>query len=289
VNAIRQTLRGGGRVHGYADGGTIDLSPSEYVRQGFGDTRDAVASGEFDPQGLNAPGETTLADPPQMAALPLPRPRPEMAPAGPLPPIMTAGMGQDPEALPGDAMAYTKPKPSPYAMPSNPPPPMPGSPTPMGESPGAKESQLGRFNPFNLSDDARLGLMSAGLGMMASKSPFALTQIGEGGQAGVKTYSDQMKQRQTVESEARKLAQQASQFAQNLGLHRDQLKETTRQHDLMADRENNKFIGTNDEGFPSILDTPVGCTETVGKVKLQGKAYSNRLRARHRMLNGSQS
>lgn len=46
----------------------------------------------------------------------------------------------------------------------------------------------------NLSPDARMALMSAGFGMMASKSPNFLTAVGEGGQQGVKTYQDRLQQ-----------------------------------------------------------------------------------------------
>ncbi|TIS38962.1 MAG: hypothetical protein E5Y35_13160, partial [Mesorhizobium sp.] len=46
----------------------------------------------------------------------------------------------------------------------------------------------------NLSPDARMALMSAGFGMMASKSPNFLTAVGEGGQQGVKTYQERQQQ-----------------------------------------------------------------------------------------------
>lgn len=46
---------------------------------------------------------------------------------------------------------------------------------------------------LGLSDDMRYALLAAGLGMMASKSPFALAGIGEGGLAGLQAYMDRQK------------------------------------------------------------------------------------------------
>lgn len=286
VNAIRQTLRGGGRVFsderrmhgtgGYADGGNVfgdrfnaamDLTPNDYVDRGFTDTKDAIDAGAMDPQGANAPGPQAFMTPQASPAVPMPMPRPANAPGAPspyaLPPIMTAGAEPD---LPDDAMAFNGPKPSPYAMPPQAAPMPPPAAEPTSES----KSRFGGWNPMNLSDEARSGLMAAGLGMMASKSPFALTQIGEGGLQGVKQFTNEREQKRKIESEAKRLAQSASQFAQNLGLHRDQLAETKRYHSGVLDRENNKLIGTNDEGFPVYVNTRTG-EETVGKTKLTGK------------------
>lgn len=51
----------------------------------------------------------------------------------------------------------------------------------------AKAKEAGDMNLY-------LALMQAGLGMMASKSPYALSGIGEGGQAGISTYAALQKQ-----------------------------------------------------------------------------------------------
>jgi hypothetical protein len=222
----------------YADGGIV--SPNDYVRQGFGDTQDAMDSGAFDPQGANALGPMAFQPP----SVPLPRPRPDDAPDQlPAEAQLTAGNAQSPMAMsggqpvigpdggimpPGAAGA------SPYAMPGPNGMPAPVNDSPSGSAPEVKTG-MGGWNPLNLSDDARMGLLAAGLGVAASKSPFSLSAIGEGGLQGVKTYADQKKQREKAESEARKLAQQASQFAQNLGLHKDTLAETVR-HNTESER-----------------------------------------------------
>lgn len=276
VHAIRQTLRRGGAVHGYADGGDVgfgdrfnasfDLSPSEYVSRGFDETRDAISSGTFDPQGMNMPGPMAFADPSQMP-VPMPRARPPEAPPGPmvntagLPPIMT----QD-DALPPDAMAYSRPKTSPYAAPPVAPAATPMATTPLSARP---ESSMGGWNPLGLSDDARSGLMAAGLGIAASKSPFALSAIGEGGLTGVKTYSDQKTQRAKVESEARRLAQQASQFAQTLGQGDRRIAESERHNkaaeeraERALDRGKYTYLGPSADGTKSVFINQVtGGTE----------------------------
>ena len=58
----------------------------------------------------------------------------------------------------------------------------------------AKAKESGDMNTY-------LALMQAGLGMMASKSPYALTGIGEGGQAGVSTYAALRKQQADEEKD----------------------------------------------------------------------------------------
>lgn len=52
--------------------------------------------------------------------------------------------------------------------------------------PSFAEKMFNKGEPF--SEQARAGLMAAGLGMLASRSPFPLVGIGEGGIAGLNTY-----------------------------------------------------------------------------------------------------
>lgn len=98
---------------------------------------------------------------------------------------------------------------------------------------GKEDNGLFGFNPLKLSPDARTSLMAAGLGMMASRSPFALSAIGEGGLKGVEAFAqakkataDQANAKQRVDLEAKRLAQSASQFATTSG-------ETRRYHDIL--------------------------------------------------------
>lgn len=72
-------------------------------------------------------------------------------------------------------------------------------------------SSLQAGKGLNLSDDMRYGLLSAGLGMMSSKSPFALSGIGEGGLAGLQAYMDRQKMlRENAEAASNIGAQQLS-------------------------------------------------------------------------------
>lgn len=86
---------------------------------------------------------------------------------------------------------------------------------------------------FGLSSNANMALIAAGLGMAASRSPFALSAIGEGGLQGVNTYNqltkqdqDQTNKKQEIDLRAKQLAQTASQFATTTG-------ETKRYHDIL--------------------------------------------------------
>jgi hypothetical protein len=86
-------------------------------------------------------------------------------------------------------------------------------------------------------------LMSAGFGMMASRSPFAGVAVGEGGLQGMSTYThanefeqgQKMKQSQ-IDLEVKKLAQHADQaqatLAESTRQHTGTLDESKRQHDI---------------------------------------------------------
>lgn len=297
VHAIRQTLRGGGPVHGYADGGSIrsesteheiarrdadraarpmsimgrmvwpeeahirDYARSPYMRKmeaagGYAAGGDVTQFDDaFSPFAVppdNTPQNRALAlsmgDKYQPegsielnAGAPMPRPRPFEAPGVPvgsipspddggLPPQITGAPG-----MPAQAMAHNGVPQSPYA-----PPPTDvssSSPAPSGASAAPPAPTKGLFgNPFGLSDETRTALLSAGLGTLASRSPFALSALGEGGLQGIKSYTEQKASKQKIDSEARKLAQQAEQFAQNLGLHREQLDVSERRADLAEKR-----------------------------------------------------
>lgn len=60
-----------------------------------------------------------------------------------------------------------------------------------------------------LSKNAQTGLMAAGLGMMASRSPFLGNMVGEGGIAGLGTYSRAEERDRQIAAEARQLSMEA--------------------------------------------------------------------------------
>lgn len=211
--------------NGYADGGDVSFGDR------FDAADEAIADGTFDPVGMNYYTPYSLRPPTPATDVPLPRPRPASAPIT-LPPQMTGiGAGASPMALPDSAMAYDGAPPSgglrapPALMPPSEQPPIRtgGLPPFMPQEAPSRGS-----GPFNLSEDARMGLIAAGLGMMASKAPNALGAIGEGGLQGIKTYTEAKNSRQRNELDARRLMQQAEHFSQNLA-------ETTRYHDIASE------------------------------------------------------
>jgi hypothetical protein len=87
--------------------------------------------------------------------------------------------------------------------------------------------------------DLSLPLISAGLGMMASRSPYLGVAIGEGGLGGVSTYVGQEKERRAAEHQkateglaAAKMAESAQQHADTLAQKSEAMAELKRQHDV---------------------------------------------------------
>lgn len=117
---------------------------------------------------------------------------------------------------------------------------------------------------FNLSDEARQGLLTAGLGIMASKSPFLGQAVGEGGLAGVGVYREAMKLKEAAERARQSLAETSRHHRASEEVARDRL-----------DQENWQYIGTNEGGLPIYMDRRSG-EERVGKTKTVGRPGSGR-------------
>ena len=62
--------------------------------------------------------------------------------------------------------------------------------------PSLAEKVFNKGQPF--SDEARSGILAAGLGMLASRSPFPLVAVGEGGLSGLNTYYNALKNKMDV-------------------------------------------------------------------------------------------
>jgi hypothetical protein len=69
-----------------------------------------------------------------------------------------------------------------------------------------------------LSPNAQTGLLTAGLGMMASRSPFLGNVVGEGGLAGLGAYGAAEQNDQKIAAEAEKLSREARKDAAKFGL-----------------------------------------------------------------------
>lgn len=257
-------MRHGGFVRGYDDGGEVDAT--------LGAPFDTFGSrfGSFVPGSL--PQQDSMrdayiarngADPawyrdeaPEAANVPLPRARPD---AGVLPP----------NAMQTQARGVAAPV--------------------AGVAPRASDER--RFGLGVLPNDLRMPLMAAGLGMLASRSPNIGNAIGEGGLAGLNTYAQQkqqayereqkaqqfQQQSRRLDLDARRLDQVAEQSRKHLELQTKTLASTEAYRTGMLERENNQYIGNNEEGFPVYVDKRSG-KETVGTTKLQGKAPAGYVR-----------
>lgn len=95
-------------------------------------------------------------------------------------------------------------------------------------------------------DSLRMPLITAGLGMMASKSPFPMQAVGEGGLMGVQTYmtqeqqarANELKKRQ-IELQSQRLAEAAERARETLDLKRNQ------QADLKDYRDRSLIVRQN--------------------------------------------
>jgi hypothetical protein len=79
-----------------------------------------------------------------------------------------------------------------------------------------------------ISPNAQSGLLAAGLGMLASRSPFLGNAIGEGGLGGLAAYSAAQEHDEKVAAEAQKLAVAAQQHAEEMKQKQETITETGR-------------------------------------------------------------
>ncbi len=199
---------------GYAMGGEPELSPIDRINMGFGEADAAIAEGVMDPVGANQ-GTPTLG---YSGTIPLPRPRPSEADVEILDAQGPAGIAA-PAYAPVDAPAYA-------------------APAGIGVAPSAtaQPTMNDRFQSI------APALISAGFGMMASRSPFLGTAIGEGGLAGLQTYQQGKAterdeahrdrqhglQARGLDMQVKRLDQSAKEAAARLDLQTQQQAETAR-------------------------------------------------------------
>lgn len=233
VQELRKSLR-----RGYADGGEIE-QPATFADR-FGAARDAYDSGIFDAQRM--PRESFDGVP--VTSIPLPQPRPiaaipvsatameprSQSPYGLPPQLQNLPGGTEQIRLPDNVMAFDATPQSPFAVSAAQPAP----------SAPATQGSKGLFGLFNgLTDDQRMALRAAGLGMMASRAPNAFGQIGEGGLKGLAAYTEAQKTaaerkqtQQRIDLQAAQLARQAEQFAKTHGLNVEKFEDAKRQRDM---------------------------------------------------------
>jgi hypothetical protein len=222
----------GGKVQGFADSGAVrapddSLNPRNWI----GWQADDGTGGTFAPMDPNrapsiqkGPNEMAPVDDAEMPA------NPKVGGfGGPnrnnitnLPPIITDGDGNG--RLPPQTLRYA----------------------PEDDSGGAEPQSGFGASAAPAGDRSSLShaLMAAGLGMMASKSPFLSNAIGEGGLSGLNAYTQAQQRKventnkattqrlsqQRLDQEARRLDQAAKQAQRHLDLQERQFGESTKQH-----------------------------------------------------------
>ena len=167
----------------------------------------AIASGDFDPVGANS---TDFAGTPGMQAsnrgvVPMPGVRPDAAGA----PVVAADDEED--AAPVGVAGRAGAAPPGRVMAFGPD----GAPNSYGNLPDAITrpggEERGGFGLLPISPNASHGLLTAGLGMLASRSPFLGNAVGEGGLAGVSAYGKAEENDRKVAAEAAALSREQRQ------------------------------------------------------------------------------
>lgn len=270
-----------GGVVGYADGGSPTYDPSDddrslgydLLRQGMG-----VKAPDSIPGGEPAPKEKPVVFGPDGKMLGNQTSEQGVEPSSNVlddPVITDTPPSKSRSVAPTTAMAYSgqPPKSSDDSLPPE---------VALGYSKGVAPANIRAANETdstqydrrnapsgpNFGSDSKLwpALMSAGLGMMASRSPFLGVAIGEGGQAGMAQYGAQTK-----------AEQEAKEHAQKLQLEREQLErpysEMTMAQKAADKRANSEqlnsqanqavIIGPN--GKPMVNPTYVAAKEAVEK------------------------
>lgn len=240
-----------GGVAGYAEGGAPDdVFGDENRRLGYEmlRRREGIQAPDVIPGGEPAPsrGVAPVWNPdepyrmPDQAAVdawrsgnPVPSlGTPPVAAAGDdegLPPEVTKGVSRPPVAPEDDgetAMAYA-PTPSAGVAPA-------------AQPPAPQEEPRGGLGLLPISPNASSGLLAAGLGMLASRSPFLGNAVGEGGLAGLSAYGAANEHDRKVAEEAAKLSREAKQHAEEMALKTATQKETGRHNRATEENASDK-------------------------------------------------
>lgn len=223
----------GGAVAGFAFGGSPDPQdmpdemggPPLTFEDRMAPAKEAIANGTWDPQGENY---TNL----ERAPAPAPTVAQEAQDGAPVNNDMAADDGG---AASSSALGFA---------------PETGAGGPSG---GVPSSQAGFSNPYQpapspredervglflkMSPAAQAGLLAAGFGMMASRSPNLGNAIGEGGIAGMGAYSGVKEAEAKKAMTAQELARDAAKYANDLKFKTDQQAETGRHNKAIEAKE----------------------------------------------------
>lgn len=276
--------RGGGiNVPRFANGGAPDVSdsssPNWYVTRGFQDIT-GLDPGEDHPDnsdlaagigtrfqnpvmGVNVP--TPMARPAGLGAV-APAVAPTDETAAPYPPARVPARIDDQGSTQDDALAYDTPRGAASrnalsGIGGNPPAiplaaPTDGSGRDTGGFGGLLSGLVSGIGNANLSQYS-VPLISAGLSMMASRSPYLAEAIGEGGLQGLQTYGAQKKTEHDQALEQRKLDTELARMKEAADHAQAQLKETSR-HNLATENKlpENYEMDPDGNGYHFIKGSP---------------------------------
>lgn len=171
-----------------------------------------------------------------------------------------------------------------------------------GAPPQQQAQQSGLFGKgllgADVSDDAKMALLSAGLGILGGSSPFAGTNIGQGALQGVKTYGD-LKNQHIKEQQAQalnsyraqqlalqnqRLDQQAAYQRQMLGLNRQKVEQGKFAPNPATGQLFNTVTGEPKGGQQSEDDVPLEEGITEKNKNLTGKPFLDTLPPARRAL-----
>lgn len=174
----------------------------------------------------NVPVDATMPD-----SAPMPQPRPQ-APSDGLPGVIANGAPDEPQSPAGveGAMAYA---PKSRASLGTALPATVSAPA----SPQAQDERVGLF--VKMSPEVQAGLLAAGFGMMASRSPNLGNAVGDGALAGLGAYYGTKQNIAKQRADAAKLERDAEKWAQELKLKTESQAETKR-HNMASEGKDYK-------------------------------------------------
>lgn len=122
-----------------------------------------------------------------------------------------------------------------------------------------------------ISPNAQTGLLTAGLGMLASRSPFLGNVVGEGGLAGVGAYGRAEEKDREVAAEAAKLSREARKDANKFGLDVRRQDETERHNkesekNTRATADRTKFVPAGQYMGADGVYRPVAMDQSTGRL-----------------------
>lgn len=280
----------GGGVAGYAEGGAPDdpfgdtnrSLAYDLLRKGHGiQAPPSIAGGEPAPSQGVAGAVWNPDEPyrtPSAEAMDAWRKSTPVGGVGGLP----VAQGDDAEELPPEITG--KPRGAPTGIPADvgvdsamgyaPSTGVAGQPAPTTNPAGASWQAPSKTAPdnggglglFSMSGNARSGLLAAGLGMLASRSPNFGNAIGEGGLAGLSAYGSAEERDRKVAEEAAKLSREAAQHAEEMKFKTAGQSETARHNrateETAADKTKYIPVGSivNADGtqHPAVMEQTTG-------------------------------